>query len=155
MALRNSLRDRRGLAIKLFAALTLATLIAWYLWARANYALCEVAEPRMILGPSGQSIKMDTRFCSPLTGDPGTIVVRLRPYGSTRGTIIFAYNPTGLEPDAHNSPWYPEIVWNGPNSVLISISRISQIQRQRHELGAVHFIYRIGKVDYPTAQIRR
>lgn len=144
-------RRRWQIAFTLCAVAAFAVLIDRYLEMRANYDLCEVAEPHPLSGPTGETIEVDTRFCSPLTGDPGTIVVRFRPAGSSRATIVFAYNPADAGPQEPNPPWYPQIVWSGRNRVLISISRLSQVQRQRFKAGDVYFAYRIGKIDYPNA----
>jgi hypothetical protein len=127
----------------------IAGLIVLYLQLRADYDLCEVAEPQVITGPRGDKIEMDSRFCSALAGDPGTIVVHFRPAGSDSRRIIFAYNPTTPSPGLPNPPWYPKIAWTAPNRVLISTSRISHIQRQGDGEGDTRFIYQIGKVDYP------
>ena len=155
MAFWNSWYRRWGTALVIFVAAAFALLIGRYLQMRANYDLCEVAESNTLSGPGGQTIEMDTRFCDPLAGDPGTIVVRFRPAGSAQGKIVFAYNPADNSADAgprvSGPPWYPQIAWRGSNRVLISISRISQIQRQRFEVDEVHFIYKVGKVDYPEA----
>lgn len=120
-----------------------------YLQMRANYELCEVVEPHGVPGPNGDRIEMDTRFCSFLTGDPGTIVVRLKPAGTDNGSIIFAYNPATPSPDSGDVPSYPNVSWTAPDQVVISISRISQIQRQRDTEGVTHIAYHIGTVDYP------
>jgi len=149
MAFVNGIRRRWRSALALCAVAVLALLAGGYLKMRSNYDLCEAAEPRVLTGPAGQTIEMDTRFCSALAGDPGTIVVRFRRGHSSGATIVFAYNPTSPEPQAPTPPWYPQIAWNGPNRVLISIKRLSQVQRQRFAAGGVHFAYDIGKVDYP------
>jgi hypothetical protein len=103
----------------------------------------------VITGPRGDKIEMDTRFCGVLADDPGTIVVRFRPAGSDSGSIVFAYNPTTPSPGLPDPPWYPKIAWTAPNRVLISISQISQIQRQDDGEGDTRFIYQMGKVEYP------
>ncbi len=124
-------------------------MIVRYVQMRANYDLCEIADPQIVQGPSGDRVLMDTRFCSQLTGDPGTIVVRFQRAGSDHRGIILAYNPTSPQPDSPNPPWYPDVSWFGSHRILMSIGQISQLQRQRDGDGDVHFVYRIGKVDYP------
>ena len=151
MAFVNGIRRQWRAALALCAVAVLALLIGRYLKMRSNYDLCEAEQPRALTGPAGQMIEMDTRFCSPLAGDPGTIVVRFRRGRSSSATIVFAYNPASPGPQASTPPWYPQIAWNGSDRVLISISRLSQVQRQRFEASGVHFAYRIGKVDYPSA----
>ena len=146
----NTLRRRWRSALVLAAIGSCVSLVFHYLQMRSDYELCEIAEAHTLSGPGGATIEMDTRFCSPLAGDPGTIVVRYRPAGSYNRDIIFAYNPTDPAPGTSNPPWYPKVVWSGPNQVLISISQISQLQRQRFNDGDAHFAYQIGKVDYPT-----
>ena len=126
-----------------------AALVAQYLKLRANYDLCEVAEPRVLVGPRGDRIEMDTRFCRGLGGDPETIVVRYQPTPHSSRSLIFAYDLVVPEPGSPDPPWYPEVAWTGPYRIQISISRISQVQRQRTELAPMHFAYRIGQVDYP------
>jgi hypothetical protein len=123
--------------------------IARYLQMRADYDFCEIEDPHAITGPGGDRIEADVRFCGFYAGDPGTIVVHYRPAGSDRSDIIFAYNPATGEPGSPEPPWYPTIAWTAPDRVLISISRISQIQRQGFSDGKVRFAYAIGKVDYP------
>lgn len=135
-----------GAAIVVVAPVAL--LIDHYLQLRDNYDLCEVAEPQVIAGPRGDKIEMDTRFCG-LAGDPGTIVLHFRPAGSDSASIIFAYSPAQPSPRLTDPPWYPEIVWTAPNRVLISISQISQLQRQHDNAGDTRFVYQIGKIDYP------
>jgi hypothetical protein len=124
-------------------------LTASYLHMRENYDLCESLEPHVLQGPTGDHVLMDTKFCSGLAGDPGTIVVRFQRAGSQHSKIIFAYNPTSPEPKSPNPPWYPSVSWTGSHQILISISQISQVQRQRSGDGDMNFTYRIGKVDYP------
>ncbi len=116
---------------------------------RSNYDLCETEMPSVLTGPHGDRIEMDTRFCGWLAGDPGTIVVHYRPTEHDRDSIIFAYNPTWVMPATPDPPWYPEVTWIAPNRVQISISQISQIQRQGFEARGTRFDYQIGKVDYP------
>ena len=123
--------------------------VARYLQLRADYDLCEIEDPHAVTGPNGDRIETDVRFCDRLAGDPGTIVVHFRPAGSDRRTIIFAYNPTTSAPGSPDPPWYPTIAWTARDRVLISIRRISQIQRQEFGDGEVRFAYAIGKVDYP------
>ena len=145
-----SLRHRWRSALTWVVIGSCAIFSARYLQMRANYDLCEVEDPHAFTGPGGDAIEMDTRFCSLLAGDPGTIVVRFRPAGGARSRIVFAYNPTAGGPQAPNPPWYPNVIWSAPNRVLISTSQLSQIQRQRFEVGDVGFTYQIGKVDYPN-----
>jgi hypothetical protein len=139
-------------ALTLIALVLCAVLFGRYLQLRANYGLCDIVEPQVINGPRGDAIEMDTRFCDPLAGDPGTIVVRHRPADERNGRIVFAYNPAAGEVDANGETeqsWYPAITWTEHGEVRISTSRISQIQRQRFSDGDVRIAYQIGKVDYP------
>jgi hypothetical protein len=128
---------------------SIGALVALYLQMRDNYDLCETEMPQVVSGPHGDRIEMDTRFCGLLAGDPGTIVVHYRPAGHDRRSIIFAYNPTSPMPATPEPPWYPEVTWTAPDRVQISISQISQIQRQGFDAGGARFSYQIGKVDYP------
>ena len=137
-------------AVFVVIALTsIGALIAVYLQMRDNYELCQTNEPQVFLGPNGDKVEMDTRYCSLMTGDPGTVVVHYRPTEHARRSIIFAYTPTWVMPTTPNPPWYPEVTWITPNQVLISISQISSIQRRGFESGGTRFDYQIGKVDYP------
>jgi hypothetical protein len=60
----------------------------------------------------------------------------------SRKTLVFRYDP------AMNSP-LPLITASGPNTVLISISRISSIMFQSKSWDNVTIDYVIGQVDYP------
>lgn len=146
----DGIRRRWRTALFLTVLVLVGGVVTRYLQMRDNYDLCESAEPHTLQGLTGDQISMDTRFCGGLAGDPGTIVVRYQQSGSRRSNIILAYNPTSPEPKSPNPPWYPDIQWVGPHQILISISQISQIQRQRHTDGDAHFAYHIGKVDYPN-----
>jgi hypothetical protein len=128
---------------------SVGALVALYPQMRDNYDLCETEWPQVLSGPHGDRIEMDTRFCSWLAGDPGTIVVHYRPTEHDRRSIIFAYIPTSPMPASPDPPFYPEVTWTTPDRVQISIRQISQIQRQGFGEGEVRFNYQIGKVDYP------
>lgn len=137
---------RRAIALLAFCLIGLLAY-CWLLW-RDDYALCERIEPKTLTGPTGDVIDIDTRLCSALTGDPGTVVVRFRRGADASGRIIFAYNPAAGSPSEAPPPWYPEVTWRGPNRIEIAIDRIAHIQRQNAQDGDVRFTYRIGSVDY-------
>ncbi len=128
---------------------SIGALVAVYLHMRDNYELCETMEPQVFTGPSGDKIELDTRYCSWMTGDPGTVVVHYRPTEHGNRRIIFAYTPTDVMPATPDPPLYPAVTWITPDRVQIAISQISQIQRQGFEADGTRFNYQIGKVDYP------
>jgi hypothetical protein len=128
---------------------SVGALAILYVQLRDNYDLCETEDPHVFTGPHGDRVEMDSRFCGWLAGDPGTIVVHYRPAEHGHRSIIFAFNPTWVMPATPDPPWYPEVTWVAPDRVVISITQISQIQRQAFVAGGTHFDYHIGKVDYP------
>lgn len=136
----------------MFAAFLVAFGAAWVvrsLQMRANYELCDSVAAHALKGPRGDRIEMDTRFCNPLAGDPGTIVIHYRSSPDSDRSVIFAYNPASAGPGSREAPWYPEIIWTEPARVLISIRRISQVQHQTDSLDGMRFSYVIGSVEHP------
>lgn len=143
--LSKSKKRRSSIWVSVAVGALLGLAAVTYLEARSNYALCDLAASQKRNGPAGDTITIETRLCGGLAGDPGTVVVRFR------SAVVFAYNPASGQSGSASLPWDPDVSWVSRDQILISISHVSQVQRQRDKVGTVQFSYRIGESDYPAS----
>ena len=93
---------------------------------------------------SGFDFEISETDCDTLAKD-AAISIFASKVGQTRRTLLFKYDPAGVNP-------YPAITSIDRHSIQVTVPRVSEVIFQRNDLEGLSVTYDIGAIDYPTKE---
>lgn len=95
---------------------------------------------------AGFDFEVSETDCDVLAKDAAISVFASKP-GQPHKTLLFKYDPGGVEPD-------PVITWIGQHTVQISVPWISSVFFRRDGFKGLSVVYKIDKIDYPDVEAK-